>query len=49
MDSRKIVYRETALVAVGERHTVAVNKDGSVVAIGDDSAGQCGVSDWKLW
>ena len=40
---------DVALVAVGERHTVAVNKDGSVVAVGDDANGQCNVSDWKLW
>ena len=36
-------------VAAGERHTVALCADGRVLAVGDDSAGQCDVTEWKLW
>ena len=42
-------WTEITAVAAGERHTVAVKADGSLVAAGDNEAGQCQVEDWKLW
>lgn len=42
--------RETAdrgLIAVGFYHTVALRSDGTVLACGDDSFGQCGVGHWR--
>ena len=35
------------IVDVGFYHTVALKKDGSVLACGDDSFGQCGVGQWR--
>ena len=34
-------------IDVGLRHTVALREDGTVAAVGDNSSGQCNVSDWK--
>ena len=34
-------------IAVGERHTVGVRTDGAVLAVGDNSSGQCDVSGWS--
>ena len=34
-------------VAAGYSHSVGLRKDGTVVAIGDNSCGQCDVNDWK--
>ena len=34
-------------LAAGESHTVALKKDGTVVATGFNSDGQCNVSKWK--
>lgn len=31
----------------GDGHTVGLKKDGTVVAVGDNSEGQCNVGDWK--
>ena len=36
----------TPMVAAGERHTVGLKSDNTVVAVGDDFYGQCDVSDW---
>ena len=33
-------------VSAGGDHTVGLRKDGTVVACGDDSSGQCDVSGW---
>ena len=33
-------------VAVGLSHTVILNADGTVTAVGDNSRGQCGTQDW---
>lgn len=35
------------IIAVGFYHTVALRSDGTVLACGDDSFGQCGVSQWR--
>ena len=35
------------VVAVGFYHTLALRGDGSVLACGDDSFGQCGVGEWR--
>lgn len=35
-----------ATIAAGYRHTVGVKSDGTVVAVGDNSGGQCNVSGW---
>lgn len=34
-------------IAVGLSHTVILNADGTVTAVGDNSCGQCDVSSWK--
>jgi alpha-tubulin suppressor-like RCC1 family protein len=36
----------TAMVAAGEFHTVGLKSSGTVVAVGDNSDGQCDVGDW---
>ena len=41
----QITVREP--VSAGYSHTVALKSDGTVVAVGDNSYGQCDVSDWK--
>lgn len=33
--------------AMGKGHTVGLREDGTVVAVGDNSYGQCNVSEWK--
>ena len=33
-------------IATGERHTVGLKLDGTVVAVGDNDNGQCNVTDW---
>jgi hypothetical protein len=38
---------ETFMVAAGERHTVGLKSDGTVVAVGDNAHGQCDVDDWE--
>ena len=42
-------WTDIRAAAAGERHTVGLRADGTVVAIGDNAAGQCDVDDWKLW
>jgi len=37
---------KTESIAAGKNHTVAILSDGSVVAVGDNSFGQCDVSAW---
>lgn len=39
-------WNDIVLVSAGENHIVGLSKDGSVVAAGDDSYGQCSVSLW---
>lgn len=34
-------------VAVGSNHTVGLNLDGTVTAVGDNKYGQCNVSGWR--
>jgi alpha-tubulin suppressor-like RCC1 family protein len=36
------------VIAVGGKHTVAVNSVGNVLATGDNSLGQCDVNDWNV-
>jgi len=36
-----------AAVSAGYRHSVGLRKDGTVVAVGDNSYGQCKVEEWK--
>lgn len=33
-------------IAAGRGHTVALKSDGTVVAVGDNTYGQCNVSSW---
>lgn len=41
---------ETAMrIAAGDRHTIGLKSDGTVVAVGDNYHGQCDVGNWKLW
>ena len=40
----QITDRET--VSAGSRHTVGLRSNGSVIAVGDNSNGQCNVQDW---
>jgi alpha-tubulin suppressor-like RCC1 family protein len=35
-------------VATGKYHTVGLRSDGTVVAVGDNTTGQCGVTGWNL-
>jgi alpha-tubulin suppressor-like RCC1 family protein len=35
-------------VAAGYSHTVGLKSDGTVVAVGDNSYGQCNTYDWKF-
>jgi len=39
-------FEYTPVVSAGWLHTVGVKSDGTVVAVGDNSAGQCAVSGW---
>ncbi|MFD2329493.1 RCC1-like domain-containing protein [Cohnella sp. GCM10020058] len=34
-------------IATGQRHTVALQSDGTLVAAGDNKCGQCKVGDWR--
>ena len=36
-----------AALAAGGRHSVGLKRDGTVVAVGENSNGQCDVSDWR--
>lgn len=35
------------IIAAGCRHTVGLNSDGTVTAVGDNKYGQCNVSGWR--
>ena len=37
----------SSTIAGGDRHTIGLKSDGTVVATGDNEYGQCDVSDWK--
>lgn len=39
--------RPRSIIAAGRRHTVALKSDGTVIAVGDNSCGQCNVSGWR--
>jgi alpha-tubulin suppressor-like RCC1 family protein len=41
-------WTDVVAVSAGGDHTVGLRKDGTVVACGDDSSGQCNVSGWNL-
>ena len=36
-----------SIIAAGEHHVIGLKTDGSVLAKGDNSSGQCNVSDWR--
>lgn len=44
---RNIMGSSGRLIAAGYNHSAAARKDGTVAAEGDNSYGQCGVSDWS--
>lgn len=44
LEKRKELPKQ--VLAVGNLHTVAIREDGTVLAAGDSSYGQCGVNDW---
>lgn len=44
---RNILNSSERLIAAGYNHSAAAKKDGTVIAEGDNSYGQCGVSDWS--
>lgn len=39
-------WKDIKAVSVSENFTVGLKKNGNVVAIGDNSYGQCDISDW---
>ena len=39
--------KEFAPISAGDDHTVGLKADGTVVAVGSNSYGQCYASDWK--
>ena len=41
-------WKDIVAIAVGVFHTVGLKSDGTVVAVGENEAGQCKVSKWKL-
>jgi alpha-tubulin suppressor-like RCC1 family protein len=41
-----LVATPDAMIAAGLRHTVGLESDGTVVAVGDNGSGQCNVSSW---
>ena len=45
INTRENMNRET--IRAGEYHTVCLKSDGTVVAVGDNSKGQCDVSGWR--
>ena len=40
-------WRDIVAVAAGCYHTVGLRADGTVVAVGDNRAGQCDLSGWR--
>ena len=40
-------WKDIVAISAGGYHTVGLKKDGTVVAVGDNSERQCDVSDWK--
>jgi len=45
MEGRRGIPQHT--LAAGYRHTVGLNADGAVTAVGDNKYGQCDVSGWR--
>lgn len=46
MDLLSRTFARTVLAA-GRRHTVGLKPDGTVIAAGDNTCGQCGVDGWR--
>ncbi len=44
---RNDIARFQPLILASNNHTLAIRKDGTVIATGDNEYGQCDVSDWK--
>lgn len=44
---RSIINAYAGIVSAGKNHTVALKNDGTVVAIGDNSKGQCNTEKWN--
>lgn len=45
-------FRGAAAIAAGSCHSLALQRDGTVVAVGDNGCGQCRVKDWsdiRIW
>ena len=42
-------WKDIVAVSAGYECTVGLKSDGTAVAVGDNSKGQCNVSDWKLF
>jgi len=45
--SENIKKNKIVMVAAGDNHIVALKEDGTVVAVGSNSSGQCNVNDWR--
>lgn len=43
----KVTALKITAIAVGLHHTVALREDGTVAAVGENSSGECNVSDWR--
>lgn len=43
---KSIIEAYTGIISAGGAHTIGLKNDGSVLAAGDNSKGQCNVSDW---
>jgi alpha-tubulin suppressor-like RCC1 family protein len=39
-------WTDIVAIAAGENHTVGLTADGSMVAVGQNSSGQCDVNEW---
>jgi len=46
-EARKKIAKYCNLISVGEDHLVGLKSDGTVVAVGADSYGQCDVEEWE--
>ena len=38
---------ERKMIATGLHHTLGLKNDGTVLAVGENNAGQCDISDWR--
>lgn len=46
-EEKPLFLQEDTVISAGEYHTVGLRADGTVIATGDNTYGQCDVMDWK--